>query len=82
MQKGVDYLPMAKPDANNHSGIRRDCVCLCKVCRLLVVLTEGRDLRLYETGRNGLKCARARYKVTLSLASGTEYALAERTPWL
>lgn len=25
LEKGVDYLPMAKPDAINHSGIRRDC---------------------------------------------------------
>ena len=31
MKKGVDFLPMAKPDAFNHLEIRRDCVHLVGV---------------------------------------------------
>ena len=33
--------------AIKHSGIRRDCAYLLDGCRLLVVLTEGGDLRSY-----------------------------------
>ena len=41
----VDYLPMAKPVATNHLGIRRDCaIGLSDFGRLLVVLSEDRHL--------------------------------------
>ena len=46
--KGVDELLIAKPDANNHSGIRRDCATSLSRRRLLVVLIEGCDLCLYD----------------------------------
>lgn len=42
--KDVDCLLIVKSVAINNSGIRRDCAHFLKCCRLLVVLTEGRDL--------------------------------------
>ena len=42
--KDVDCLLIVKSVAINNLGIRRDCVHFLKCCRLLVVLTEGRDL--------------------------------------
>lgn len=45
MRKGVDCLPMVTSGlyAINKLGIRRDCAVFLKYCRLLVVLSEGRD---------------------------------------
>ena len=51
MLKGVDCLPMAKPDATIHSEIRRDCrMPFYLVSRSLVVFNEGSDLRPYGDG--------------------------------
>lgn len=40
----ADYLPMAKPEALNQLGIRRDCAIVLYFGRLLVVLFKGRHL--------------------------------------
>ena len=75
--KGVDYLLIAKPDAINHSGIRRDCATPFSRCRLLVVLTEGRDLCSQRTWRADLKHVRSGNKVSVLLVHVREYATAE-----
>jgi hypothetical protein len=42
------HCPLAKPDAVNHLGIRRDCaIVLCDFGRLLVVLFKGRHLSCF-----------------------------------
>jgi hypothetical protein len=55
MREGCGLLADGQTlQSNNHSGIRRDCRVPFRRRRLLVVLTEGHDPRLFEDGE---KCA-------------------------
>ena len=44
MKMDVDYLPMAKPVSSYPLGDTPRLCASLRCCRLLVVLTEGRDL--------------------------------------
>ena len=81
LRKDVGYLPMAKPDALNHLGIRRDCVHLPDGNRSLVVFIEGCDLSLSdwesqpETCENGIQGVPFAGRMSSSTALAGEWLL-------
>lgn len=79
MKSDADYLLIAKPVANNHLGIRRDCaVVFIDFGRLLVVLSKGRHLGRLRPGEACSNCVRSGNKVFWPLVPWTLRVLSRK----